>query len=91
MLPLSVFRKLTTEVIDNLLDERNEEAWEYSLPPGAEGDRLFQVVEDLLDLLAWSIQFHVSRGDVEEPEMATISQQFNHISMYARTCVCVYL
>jgi len=63
------------KVIDALVYDRNDVGRLATKPQGSEGRELFNVIEEFVDLLAVSLQFHIGRGDVHH-NRAKISALF---------------
>ena len=69
-------------ILNDLVDPNRNLAWSETKPPGAEGDRLFQVVEDLAIVAANSLRFHMIRGEVVvDHTPAYLLVELNYMSM----------
>ncbi|XP_071498674.1 adhesion G protein-coupled receptor L2-like [Diadema antillarum] len=62
------FVRWFTDTVDNIIDERNDVAWNATLPRGAQAVNLLEVMDEFVDLFAKSFLRHEKRGDISVEE-----------------------
>lgn len=68
ILSLNHLFQWVTDTVDNIIDQRNEIAWNATLPRGAQAVELLDVMESFVNLFARSLLRHTKRGDINELE-----------------------
>lgn len=69
------------EIMNELANPDKNTAWQSTQPQGAEGDKLFEVIEELARLATSSVHVLVRRGDMD-PISAQIIAQYEFMSLY---------
>ncbi|XP_041485778.1 adhesion G protein-coupled receptor L1-like [Lytechinus variegatus] len=78
------FVRWVTDTVDNIIDQRNDVAWNATLPRGAQAVELLNVMEKFVNLFARSFLRHIKRGDITEEEGQKAFDRQN-IAIYVET------
>ncbi|XP_030834978.1 adhesion G protein-coupled receptor L1 [Strongylocentrotus purpuratus] len=78
------FVRWVTDTVDNIIDQRNEVAWNATRPRGAQAVELLDVMENFVNLFARSLLRHTKRGDINELEGQKAFDRQN-IAIYVET------
>lgn len=68
MYQTKAFAQLITRIVDNLLDRKNEVAWNATEPSGTEGEALMSVMRNFSEVISKRLEYHVKDRKLSREE-----------------------